>query len=58
MPRHHNDILGKIKKASTPGEIDALLAEAEMFKDISDKTRRRHKRFADRRKMELEDGEK
>lgn len=55
MPRHHNDILGKIKKAMSSGEIDALLAEAEMFKELSDKTRRRQKRFAQKRREELED---
>ena len=52
---HTNQILSKIKRAQSRSEIDALLAEAEMFKNLSEDTHRRHRRFADKRLKELED---
>lgn len=53
MPRHTNDILGKLKRAATTGEIDALLAESAMFDQMSEKTRRRQQRIANKRRKEL-----
>lgn len=55
MPRHNNDILGKLKRATSEGEIAALLAELAMFMGASDGTVRKAKRLATRRREELED---
>ena len=55
MPRFNKNILGKIKRAQSLGEIDALLAESAMFEEMSDKTRRRQERIAQRRREELGD---
>lgn len=54
MP-HHNDILGKIKKAQSAEEIDALVAEAAMFQSASTDTRNRIQRKAALRRKELEE---
>ena len=56
MPKFNRDIIGKLKRASTKEEVDALLAEAAMFDEVSEKTKRRHQRIASKRRKEL-DGE-
>lgn len=55
MPHHNNEILGKLKRAQSIQEIDALLAEAAMFEHAKPKTLRRQQRIADKRRAELED---
>ena len=55
MPHHHNNILGKLKVALDEQQILALLAELNMFAGASNRTIRKAKRLADRRRAELED---
>lgn len=55
MLPNRNDILGKLKRAQDLQEVAALVAEAEMFIGIRDKTLRRIRRIAQRRREELED---
>ena len=50
-------IQGKLKRAQSKQEIDALLSEVAMFQNASPKTVRRCKRIAARRLAQLEDGE-
>ena len=58
MPRQNHDILGRLKRAQSIAEITALLAEAETFEGVSEKTKRRYQRISKRRREELEDEEK
>lgn len=54
----HRQIINKLKVAKDKAEVAALLGEAAMFLEASDKTRRRQKKIAQIRLDQLEDGEK